>query len=86
MLDLPYAFVYGNTVVLNGKIHLLGGGGASPYTQHYTLNTPAKISGYCKQNYTIYLPISSTPLTDNLTPTDEGYLVTDSGYVEIAVG
>lgn len=90
--DIGIPFMRTCAVVYQGGIHIMGSGYksdayTSPYTYyHYSLNTPSKISGYCKQNYTIYLPISSTPITDNLTPTDEGYLVTQDGYVEIAVG
>lgn len=86
ILNLPFEFYQNCAVVYKGKIHIMGGNDSTTKYYHYSLNTPPIISGYCKQNYTIYLPISSTPLTDNLASTDEGYLVTDSGYVEIAVG
>ena len=84
---LPYDFYGGSAVVYKGAIHILGNIVSGFEKYHYSLNPPnTTIMGYVKKDFTIYLPIPSSPVTDNLTPTDEGYLVTSDGYVEIAVG
>ena len=38
-MNLPYNFYNGSAVVLNGEIHILGGGDSSDsYTKHYTVS------------------------------------------------
>ena len=70
---LPYSFFSGSVVVYNNEIHILGGLNNS--TAHYTIAEPVTI-----------IETTYSSITKNLQKVDEGYLVTDSGYVEIVIG
>ena len=81
---LPYSFYYGNAVVLNNEIHIMGGDSSS-YTNHYSIAQPPSIQGIMPQGSQIYYPNTSSPITNNLQSTTDGYLVTADGEVKISV-
>ena len=74
-------FAYGSVVIYDKEIHLLGGIYGS--TNHYSAKFGTYLTGYSKADTEIYLPISTTPCTSNLVATDDGYTVTEDGYVEV---
>ena len=80
---LPYDFYLGGAVVLNNEIHMLGGAGNK--INHYKFGHCNFLSGYVKANVNIYLPISTIAYTDNLEVIDNGYRVTQDGYVKILI-
>jgi hypothetical protein len=81
---LPYKFYGGSAVVLDNEIHILGTNSSSNYKSHYSLKPQGTyLNGYSKADTEIYLPISTTPITSNLVATDDGYTVTEDGYVEV---
>ena len=78
---LPAFFKYSCVVVFNKHIHIIGTGGG--YNEHYNFKLGTYLNGYSKADTEIYLPISTTPITSNLVATDDGYTVTEDGYVEV---
>lgn len=78
---LPYSFINGKAVVCSNQIHILGGSGNT--IGHYKYKLGTYLNGYSKADTEIYLPISTTPCTSNLVATDNGYTVTEDGYVEV---
>ena len=76
---LPYQYDCNSAVVYKGSINIVGDDTCS----HYRYKDKPTLNGYSKANTEIYLPISTTPITSNLVATDDGYTVTEDGYVEI---
>ena len=74
-----------SAVVNDKKIHILGGFSSSVTINknHYSAGFGTTLKGYTKADTQLYLPISTTPCTSNLVATDDGYTVTEDGYVEI---
>ena len=81
--DLPYMLNHGRAVVYNKFIHILGSDQSDCQTNHYSLKNGTFLIGYAKKDSEIFYPISSTPITDNLEATTDGYKVTADGKVEI---
>lgn len=78
----------GGFVVLNNDIHMLGIR-SSPitgsYRAHHKLGYYNFLSGYVKSNTNIYLPIPTKAYTDNLEVINDGYRVTQDGYIKILI-
>ena len=85
VLTLPYDFYHGDAIVLNNEIHLLGTYDSSNRTKHYKFGHFNFLSGYVKANVNIYLPIPTKAYTDNLEVINDGYRVTQDGYVKILI-
>ena len=81
---LPYNFYNGCAILNKGRIYLLGGSGSS--TAYYKLKCGTFLSGYVKANTNLYLPHHPEICTDNLEVIEDGYKVTENGYVEILIG
>jgi N-acetylneuraminic acid mutarotase len=79
--DLPYRFYQGASALLNNEIHIVGGSASNNY--HWVLTDYPILKGYAKTNSKIYCPVESESLTNNLTPIEDGYKVTEDGLVEI---
>lgn len=83
VIPLQYSPYRGNAVVYNGELVQLGGYYNKTIHRAFRYIDVFYINGYSKADTDIYLPISTTPLTSNLTATEDGYTVTEDGYVEI---
>ena len=68
---------YGTSVVHNDDIYMIKG------NSYQKLVYGDFIYGYAKANTKIYLPIESKARTSNLEVIEDGYKVTEDGYVEI---
>ena len=78
-----YNFVNGSLFYDKGIITLIGGSNTKNNT--YNLEFGTRLRGYVKENQNIYLPYQTEACSDNLKVIDDGYEVTEDGFVDILI-